>query len=129
MVCLFQNKDIVICKPDKGSGVVVLNKADYEWKMLQILNDDTKFCQLCKLPQRDKTAYNERKLQSLWLPLKKSNEINDDFYQQARPTGSERPRMYGLPRDFFKTHSVNDKISTTQFGQGTLTTFRSGMNK
>ena len=97
---LRKNKDIVIFKPDKGSGVVILNKAYYERKMLQILNDDRKFCELRKLPQCDKTASNERKLQSLLLCLKKSNQINDGFYQRARSIDSERPRMYGLP----KTH-------------------------
>ena len=41
--------------------------------MLPILNDDKKFCELGKLPQCDKTASNERKLQLLLLHLKKSN--------------------------------------------------------
>ena len=78
---LCKNKDIVICKPDKGSGVVILNKADYKGEMLHILNDDRKFCELGKLPQCDKTASNERKLQSLLLHLKKSNQINGGFYE------------------------------------------------
>ena len=75
-----------------------MNKAYYERKMFQILNDDRKFCELRKLPQRDKTASNEGKLQLLLLCLKKSNQINDGFYQRTRSTDSERPRMYGLPQ-------------------------------
>ena len=88
--------------------------------MLQILNDDTKFCQLCKLPQRDKTAYNERKLQALLLPLKKSNQINDGFYQQARPTGSERPRMYELPKTHKEGTPLRPILSMIKLAQQNL---------
>lgn len=80
---LRKNKDIVICKPDKGSGVVVLDKKDYDRQ-----NDNTKFCTLGQIPQYDRTSTIERNLQSLLLRLKKSNQI----------TGSKRPRMYGLPK-------------------------------
>ena len=83
-----------------------MNKADYKEKISQILNDDRKFCELGKLPQRDKTASDERKLQSLLLRLKKSNQIKDGFYEWARPTGSERLRMYGLP----KTHKKGSPL-------------------
>ena len=37
------NSDIMITKPDKGSGVVILNKTDYLTKMSSILNDSSKF--------------------------------------------------------------------------------------
>ena len=37
------NSDIMITKPDKGSGVVILNKTDYLTKMNSILNDSSKF--------------------------------------------------------------------------------------
>ena len=34
---------IVILKPDKGNGVVILNKADYESKVNSIIQDCTNF--------------------------------------------------------------------------------------
>ena len=40
---LGSNKDIVVCKPDKGRGVVLLNRVDYLSKMDDILRDYTKF--------------------------------------------------------------------------------------
>ena len=40
---LGQCKDIVICKPDKGRGVVLLDRADYVNKMRVILDDHSKF--------------------------------------------------------------------------------------
>ena len=36
---LRQNKSIIVCKPDKGNGVVLLNKSDYVKKMENILLD------------------------------------------------------------------------------------------
>ena len=40
---LSTDKKLIICKPGKGNGVVVLNKSDYVSKMHQILKDQNKF--------------------------------------------------------------------------------------
>ena len=40
---LSKNKDIIVTNPDKGSGVVIMNKTDYLKKMEDIVNDTTKF--------------------------------------------------------------------------------------
>ena len=40
---LSKNKDIIVTNPDKGSGVVIMNKTDYLKKMEDIFNDTTKF--------------------------------------------------------------------------------------
>ena len=40
---LKKDHDIVITKPDKGNGVVILNRNDYVDKMHKILDDRTKF--------------------------------------------------------------------------------------
>eukprot|EP00794_Sanderia_malayensis_P010369 gene10369-11449_t len=69
---LRNNRDILIIKPDKGSGVVILNQKDYITKMGDILNDNSKF-----------------------------EKLGD--VEKIRPGGSQRPRMYGLP----KTHKPN----------------------
>ena len=36
---LRSNDDILITKPDKGSGVVIMSKTDYIFKMESILHD------------------------------------------------------------------------------------------
>ena len=41
---LRKNKNLVICKPGKGPGVVILDSCDYNAKMMQILGDKEKFC-------------------------------------------------------------------------------------
>ncbi|XP_046860166.1 uncharacterized protein LOC124453391 [Xenia sp. Carnegie-2017] len=43
---LKKNKNIVVCKPDKGSGVEILDREDYNSKMLNILKDNNKFWRL-----------------------------------------------------------------------------------
>ena len=43
---LRNDKEIVILRPEKGSGVVVLNLRDYEKSIKNLINDKTKFKEL-----------------------------------------------------------------------------------
>ena len=43
LIGLSKNKEIIVTGPDKGSDVVIMNKADYIKKMEEILGDSTKF--------------------------------------------------------------------------------------
>ena len=40
---LSEDKTIYVTKPDKGCGVVILNSADYEQKVYDVINDSDKF--------------------------------------------------------------------------------------
>ena len=42
-----KDRNVVIAKPDKGNGVVILNRNDYVDKMHEILDDCTKFYHTC----------------------------------------------------------------------------------
>ena len=95
---LRSNKDILITKPDKGSGVVILNRFDYINKMETILSDTSKFEQLGPVKDFDKTASNETKIQRRLLQMVKDEDLPRNVYEVIRPTGSQRPRMYGLPK-------------------------------
>ena len=53
---LRKNDDIIITKPDKSSGVVLLNKSDYVDKMNEILDDQSKFKRLGPDSSNDSTA-------------------------------------------------------------------------
>ena len=100
---LRSNEQILITKPDKGSGVVILNKSDYIQKMGYILDDKTKFFNMGSVDQHDNTAKTEQKLQKRLLDFVNQKILTRDIYDRIRPTGSQRPRMYGLP----KTHKEN----------------------
>eukprot|EP00794_Sanderia_malayensis_P010354 gene10355-11432_t len=97
---LRNSRDIPITKPDKGSGVVILNQKDYITKMGDILNDNSKIGDVEKF---DKTARLERKLQKRLHELVNKKQLTQCVYDRMRPGGSQRPRMYGLP----KSHKPN----------------------
>ena len=97
---LRRNEKILITRPDKGSGVVILNKNDYVTKMGNILNDASKFECLGPAATADRTSTIETKLQNRLRELLNSEQLPKQVYDEVRPTGLQRPRMYGLP----KTH-------------------------
>ena len=97
---LRKNDDIIITKPDKRSGFVLLNKSDYVDKMNEILDDQSKFKRLGPVSSNDNTANIESRLQKRLLDLVKADVMPKWIYDAIRPTGSQRPRMYGSP----KTH-------------------------
>ena len=95
--------DIVITRPDKGAGTVILDKKDYLSKMKEILNDNSKFRFLGPVQTHDHTEKIENKLRRLLSKLLKNDFITKTEYELIRPGGSLRPRLYGLP----KTHKPN----------------------
>ena len=95
---LLTNEKILITKPDKGAGVVILNKNDYNDKMKTILNDTIKFLDLGPVTNKDNTAKIESWIQRRLLQLRKECFISKQVYEAIRFTGSQRPRMYGLPK-------------------------------
>ena len=54
----------MITKPDKGSGVAILNKTDYLTKMNSILNDFSKFQNVGPVNDNDNTAKMEGKFRN-----------------------------------------------------------------
>ena len=95
---LRRNKDVVILRPDKGNGVVILNREDYVEKMDAILNQGGKFERLGCVEKFDNTLQHERALQAFLLRALKKQDISKEVYERIRPVGSTRPRMYGLPK-------------------------------
>ena len=106
---LRKNDDIIITKPDKGSGVVLLNKSDYVDKMNEILDDQSKFKRLGPVSSNDNTASIESRLQKRLLDLVKADLMPKWIYDAILPSGSQRPRMYGLP----KTHKEGTPLRPT----------------
>ena len=64
---LRNNKDILITKPDKGNGVIIVNRAIYMSSLYEIINDTSKFL---KLPS-DPTIWKEGELQRFLRTLNK----------------------------------------------------------
>ena len=91
------NNDFIIIKPDKESGVVILNKTDYLTKMNFILNDFSKFQNIGPVNDNDNIGKMEGKLRKWLLKLHKNGYFMESEYNEIRPTGSQRPRNYGVP--------------------------------
>ena len=97
---LGKNKDVVICRPDKGRGVVLLNRKDYINKMKDILNDFTKFTKLRYTDIFALTTKLEDKVNRFIKKLLSLSVITLDESKSLKPTGSNPAKLYGLP----KTH-------------------------
>ena len=94
---LKKDKNIVVVKRDKGNGVVILDRGDYNQKMEDILHDTTKFEHLDADPVK-LTLQRENQIKNLLTSLKKSESITQATYKQLYPTGSRIDILYGLPK-------------------------------
>ena len=92
---LKNNKNIIITSPDKGNGVVVMDRMLYVSKMYELINDDSKFKKL----EADPTLCREGQLQRYLRKLQKNkNCFSKEIYNKIYPTGSQPSRLYGLPK-------------------------------
>lgn len=104
---LRNNNDIIIVRPDKGNGVVIIDKVVYLDKMYELVNDNTKY----KLLNNDPTKTREVKLQNYLRSLKKKGFFDKETYEKVYPVGSQPSRLYGLP----KIHKMSDNIKLPPF--------------
>ena len=98
---LQSNQEILLSKPDKGAGIVLMNKSDYISKMNTILADQTKFLKMVK--EKDKTHIIEKSISKTLISMKQSGYIDSNTFARIQPKGSVIPRLYGLP----KVHKPN----------------------
>ena len=89
--------EILVLRPDKGNGVVLLDRSDYVQKMNVILDDKTKFKKvsgsLKKLLIKGEDHVN-RTLNE----LVKAGKLSDDLKNSAHASGSQPGILYGLPK-------------------------------
>ena len=91
---LRKNKDTVITKPDKGNGVVILDRKFYYSATEEIITDTSKFEKLSE----DPTLKCEASLQRFLRKLKQKNFFNEIEYDKLYPSGSAPARIYGTPK-------------------------------
>ena len=117
---LRSTEQILITKPGKGCGVVILNKSDYIQKMGNVLDDKTKYLNMGSVDQHVNTAKTEQKLQKGLLDLVNQKILTRDIYDRIRPTGSQRPRMYGLPKTHREDMPLRPILSMIGYSQHEL---------
>ena len=108
---LKRRDDIVITKPDKGSGVVIMGKSEYLRLLSEAsINDTTKFRALD--PERPKTRGRPPKHYHPLLQKEKDLEstvrriLTKPIADSVRPTGSRLAHLYGLPKTLCPTTST-----------------------
>ena len=95
---LQSNKDILILKPDKGSGIILLDHNDYISKMNDILKDATKFKEVNNRDEYQQCRYGETRLRKYLLELKNAHIIDINTYKSLYPNGSNVGILYGSPK-------------------------------
>ena len=91
---LRKNKDIVITKPNKGNGVVILDRKLYNNVIEEIISDTSKIEKLSE----DPTLKREASLQCFLRMLKQKNFFNEIEHDKLYPSGSAPARIYGTPK-------------------------------
>lgn len=81
---LRRNKNIIILKPDKGNGVVVMDRTDYISKMMDILHDTNKFQHLPKAKLINLSIRTEEILQAELRKLR-NNGLDEHIYKASYP--------------------------------------------
>ena len=87
---LSADKNLVISKPDKGNGRVIMDKLDYISKMKLIVCDRTKFQPV----DRNINLQQLQNSQQFLASLKKCKAIDDEVYQRIRPISVSTPTLY-----------------------------------
>ena len=91
---LRKNKYILITIPDKGNGVVIIDRKLYDNAIQEIISDTFKFEKL----NEDPTLKREASLQRSLPKLKQKNFFNENEYDKLYPSGSAPARIYGTPK-------------------------------
>ena len=90
---LKEDPNIVTVSADKGKATVIMDKPDYNRKMMEILDDD-KHTTL----RRDPTVKVENRIASTLKSLRNEGHLDEKLCDFLMPRYSSPPQMYGLPK-------------------------------
>ena len=106
---LSRNQEIVVCKPDKGKGVVILDESTYIEKMMDIISDHSKFEVLSETIEKYTTKI-ENKVNNFLYKIKNAWTIPLDTLSSLHVSGSVPGILYGLPKTHKPDFSTNFKF-------------------
>ena len=120
---LAKDRSVIITKPDKGRGVVLMDRDQYLEKMYEIISDQSTFKQV----NIDTTLTTEDRLRRTLIRLKEEKFISEQEYNLARPIGVRPARLYGLPKLHKPGTPLRPVMSATKtvgYGLGKILTQR-----
>jgi len=94
---LASNKEVIVCKPDKGRAVVLVDRSRYLLSMNSLISDRTKFVEVSDSVSKYCTRM-EDKLMNFLRKLKTLNLLSNETYNQLFVSGSGPGILYGLPK-------------------------------
>lgn len=89
-----KNESVVVLPADKGRSTIVMDRCDYEGKMMEMLNDETTYRQLNKDPMPSQ----ERNMKSMLFKLRQADKLSDVLYSRLYSSTGLIPCVYGLPK-------------------------------
>ena len=104
---LKKKQNIVILKPDKGNGVVVLDRIACDNGILKIIIETSKFRPI----KEELTLLREGRVQRFLRKILKNGHLDRCVYDKIYPSGSQPARIYGLP----KMHEAREPNSIPPF--------------
>lgn len=107
---LAMNKNIKVCKFDKGNGTVILNSEDYFKKLDSIILDESKFEKIKSEGDSHPILKNEVSIQN-FLRTKVKPFIDSFVYKNLYPTGSQPGKVYGMVKVHKNGNPVRPVIS------------------
>ena len=94
---LKKNSDIMITKPAKGNGTVIINKSDYKRKILDILNNPVNFQEL-NVDLYKQIMKLERRNNRLVDKMISEGIVTSLVGNKLKSRGSRPGILYGLPK-------------------------------
>ena len=91
---LFKDRNRLVLNPDKGSGVVVMDRTDYTKKVKSILDLD----QFQVDGGKDATEKLEQTVNNTLNTLKTKGIMTETERDKLRPVGTQIARLYALPK-------------------------------
>ena len=114
---------MIVSKPDKGNGCVVLDKTDCVDKMYETIGDTTKFTLFGPSIKFNNINKVEDEIVKNIKSLLYTKEINEEIYSLIKPVGSITPRLYGLTKIHKKDVSLRLILSVVNSAQHKLAKF------
>ena len=113
-------KDLVILKPDKGNGIVLVNSIDCFNAIIHLFSEKTKFKEIFEDPTPARLTSIQRYLKL----LNKRGELPDAVFKQICPQNPKLAKAHGLPKihKTFQTippfRPIVDTTGTTHYSVG-----------
>ena len=118
---LRNNQEILITKPDKGTGTVVIDRSSYFERIKnEILGDTSKFKHLGTVDIMAQSKSAENVIRVEIKRLFDNKLLSKEEREDIQPIGSQIPRLYGLPKIHKKDNPYRPILSMVNSPQERL---------